>query len=123
MIVPYRINRDGSRLPQMSYNMLIWRWSDEYSDKNRRRRERLTHGGVASEFMRSGDHQALARFDQESFLNEINTSFPGDESEKPFIVERYPKGIIFNYSGAVRLKIVPVIGGVAMKQGLNATEA
>ena len=106
----------------MSYNLLIWRWSDEYADKNRQRRERLTHTKVASEFIQSGQHVALGPFDQEPFLDAINALFPGDESVKPFVVERYPQGIIFNYGGQVRFDIVPVIGGVAKKHGLNSTE-
>ena len=107
----------------MSYNMLIWRWSNEYADKNRQRRERLTHMRVASEFMQASQHVALGEFDQESFLREINVLFPGDDAAKPFVVERYPQGIIFNYGGQVRLDIVPVIGGIAKKHGLNSTEA
>ena len=106
----------------MMYHLLIWRWSDEYADKNRQRRERLTHTKVASEFVRSCQHAAIGPFDQESFLKEINALFPGDESDRPFVVERYPQGIIFKYGVQTRFDIVPVIGGVAKKHGLNSTE-
>src|SRR5437016_1789088 len=105
----------------MSYNLLIWRWADEYADKNRQRRERLTHTKVASEFMQSGRHVALGPFDQESFLEEVDVLFPGDDMAKPFVVDRYPQGIVFNYGGQVRFEIVPVIGGVARKHRLNST--
>jgi hypothetical protein len=123
MLADAPVRWTGSRKNNMSYNLLIWRWSDEYADKNRQRRERLTNKRVASEFMQAGQHVALGAFDQESFLRDINVLFPGDDADKPFLVERYPQGVIFNYSGKVRFDIVPVIGGVAKNHGLNSTEA
>jgi hypothetical protein len=107
----------------MSFNLLVWRWSAEYSDRNRQRREQLTHQKVASEFMESGSHYALEGFDQDSFLTEIESSFPGDETDKPFVIERYETAIVFNYGAGDRLRVAPIIGRIAMKAGLNATEA
>ena len=107
----------------MSFNLLIWRWSPEYADRNRQRRKKLTHQKVASEFMDSGSHFAIAGFDQDMFLIEIASSFPGDETDWPFVIERYETAIVFSYGAEDRLRIVPIIGRTAMKLGLNATEA
>ena len=108
----------------MSYNLLIWRWSDPYADKNRRRREGLTHSGVAADFIRDGDHPALGEFEQEGFLEEVKAVFPtAGEPDGPFVIERYPKGVVFNYGATDRFRIVPVLGGLAAKRGLNSTEA
>jgi hypothetical protein len=106
----------------MTYNILVWRWAPEYADRKRQRRERLTHTRVAQAFAPSGEHFAAGDFDQEAFLTSIHERFPDDEVGKPFVVERYPRGIIFNYGGRVRFDIVPVIGGIAKSHGLNSTE-
>jgi hypothetical protein len=73
--------------------------------------------------MESGSHYAIASFDQELFLNEIEASFPRDERDRPFVIERYETAIVFNYGARDRLRIVPIIGRIAMKLGLNATES
>jgi hypothetical protein len=104
----------------MSYNLLIWQWADAYADKNRRRREHLTNKKVAADFLQSGQHPAVGPFDQEMFLKEIDRLFP--VKQKPFLIERYGYGLVFNYSERVRFSIVPVIGRVAQKHGLNSTE-
>jgi hypothetical protein len=108
----------------MSYNLLIWRWNDAYADKNRRRREGLKHGSVAAGFMHDGDHPALGEFEQEAFLAEVQALFPSaGEPDGPFVVEQYPKGVVFNYGAEERFRIVPILGGLAAKRGLNSTEA
>jgi hypothetical protein len=107
----------------MSYNLHIWRWSDSYADKNRRRREGLTHSSVAADFLRDGDHPALGQFEHETFLAEVNAVFANaGQPDGPFIVERYPKGVVFKYGATERFRVVPVLGGLA-KRGLNSTEA
>lgn len=108
----------------MSYNLLIWRWSDRYGDKNRRRREKLTHGGVAADFLRDGDHPALGEFEQEAFLAEVEGAFPdAGQPDGPFVIERYAKGVVFNYGAGERLRVVPILGDLAANRGLNSTEA
>jgi len=106
----------------VGYNLLIWQWAPDYADKKRQRRERLTHTKVTYAFAESGEHFAVGHFDQDAFLHDIDDRFPGVELTKPFAIERYPAGIIFNYGGAVRFDIVPVIGEIAKKHGLNSTE-
>ncbi len=106
----------------MGYNLLVWRWAPDYADKKRQRKEGLTHRKVADAFTESSEHFAVGEFDQESFLADINERFPGDELDKPFVVERCSQGVFFNYGGEVRFDIVPVIGGIAKKHGLNSTE-
>lgn len=108
----------------MPFNLLIWRWNDAYADKNRRRREVLKHRSVAADFMRDGDHPALGAFEQESFLAEVKALFPNaGQPDGPFVIEQYPKGVVFNYGSEERFRIVPILGGLAAKRGLNSTEA
>jgi len=107
----------------MGWNLVVWQWKQEFKEPSARKKQKLKMSDVAHSLIASGDHAAAASFTQEPFVESLLDQYPGSDTDRPFLIERYPKCVLINYDSTARINIVPVIGRLAMKHGLNGTEA
>ena len=108
----------------MTANLVIWKWSEDYAKPYARKKEKLTMGSVVKEFMISEDETKFGSFDQRAFeeaaIAELaNRGF----SAENVLIENYDKCMVFNMTLRVSDQLIPLIGTLAMKHGLNGTEA
>jgi hypothetical protein len=106
----------------MTYNLLLWRWSDDYSTPAKRKKRGLKILDVTAEFTRTGDHAAIGDADISAFRAAVDALFGADEDKRPFVFEQYPRCAVINYTQAVRFDLVPKIADLGRRFGLNASE-
>lgn len=106
----------------MSENLLVWKWSEEFDSPAKRKKLKIRFGDVTSAFVERGDSAAFGNFDMEGFLTVVSGLFPEPEEERPFVIERYPRAICFSIPNAAAPELIPKLGGLAMKHGLNGAQ-
>lgn len=106
----------------MSWNLLVWRWSEDFDTPAKRKRQKLKTADVTQCFAENGDHPAIGDADLSAYLAKVFEEFGPESTELPFMVERYDKCVVFNYGGGVRFEIVPILGKLAMSMGFKAAE-
>jgi hypothetical protein len=106
----------------MTWNLLLWRWSEEYDTPAKRKKKGVKFGDITSEFARTGDHAAIGEADVAAFRAAVDTAFGDDEDNRPFVFEAYPKCAVVNYTSGVRFDLVPKVAGIGRRFGLNASE-
>lgn len=107
----------------MTANLVVWKWAEEYQKPYARRKEQLTNHGVIKDFMLNGDESRFGPIDLDSFaeaarLELVNNGFSEDDA----LIERYERCLVFNIGSSKRGQLIPLIGKLAMKHGLNGTE-
>lgn len=106
----------------MTCNLLLWRWSDDYSTPAKRKKRGVKFADVTAEFARTGDHAAIGDADVSAFRAAIDEVFGAEEDRRPFVFEQYPRCAVINYTQAARFDIVPKIADLGRRFGLNASE-
>ncbi|WP_157082254.1 hypothetical protein [Sphingomonas pruni] len=106
----------------MTFNLLLWKWSDDFDTPSKRRKHALKMGHVTAQFAKTGDHPAIGDADVHSFRLAIDAEFGQNEDDRPFAFEDYGKCAVINYPNAVRFDLVPRVAGIGKRFGLNASE-
>jgi hypothetical protein len=103
----------------MSINLLVWRWSDIAATASLRKKAKVTFTSVRSDYTSKRDSRAFADFDFSPFLASVAIHYP---EGVPFVVEKNARHLVFSIANSDRIAVVPVLGGLAMRAGLNASE-
>ena len=106
----------------MSESLLVWKWSEDFDSPAKRKKAKIKFGDVTSAFLRTGDSSAFGDFDLDGFLDSVSKTFPEPEEERPFVAERYPRAICFSIPNQSAGELIPKLGGLAMKHGLNGAQ-
>ena len=104
----------------MTQSMLIWKWSDDFDTKSKRRK--LKFGDIKTAYSLAEDHPALGPADFSNFLDEVTKMFGADRDSWPFVLQVAAKAVLVSYASANRFSVVPAVGRLAMKCGLNGAE-
>lgn len=108
----------------MTANLIVWKWGDAYQKPHVRRKEKLTNRSVVDDFMQSGDESRFGPMDQDAFEKAAKAELVENGFEEDdVLIERYGKCVVFNMALAKRDSLLPLIGSLAMRHGLNGTEA
>jgi hypothetical protein len=106
----------------MRYNLLLWKWSDEFDTPGKRKKFKLKFGDITSSFVKHGHHPAIGSADMQGFSNAMEGVFGTNESSRPFVFKLYEQCAVVNYPSAVRFDLVPKVAGIGRRFGLNASE-
>jgi len=106
----------------VTYNLLLWKWSDDYDTPQKRKKHKLKFSDITSAFLQTGTHPAIGDFCPSDFRAAIDENFGADEDFRPFVFEEYDHCIVINYPNAVRFQLVPKIANIGRQFGLNASE-
>ena len=106
----------------MTFNMLLWKWSDEFDTPAKRKKHGLKFGHITSQFAQTGDHPAIGKADIAAFRQAVDSEFGSDEDQRPFVFEDYGKCAVVNYPNAVRFELAPRIYAIGRRFGLNSSE-
>lgn len=106
----------------MTWNLLLWRWSQDYDSPSKRKKKWIKFSDITSQFVKSGDHPAIGDGDISGFREAINQAFGDDEDNRPLVFEDYGKCAVVNYANAVRFEIAPKIANIGRRFGLNSSE-
>ncbi len=107
----------------MTVNLVIWKWGDDYSTSHARRKHKLKMSDVAAALIDEENHVATGDFDQQEIIRQIEELYPQEPKDRPFVIEQYNRHIIVNIPLQSRFDVVPKIGQLAMRLGLNGSEA
>jgi hypothetical protein len=107
----------------MTVNLVIWKWGDDYSTPNSRRKVKLKTSDVAAALVGDEEHVATGEFDQQELIRQIESLYPQAPENRPFVIEQYNRHVVVNIPLQSRFDVVPKIGQLAMKLGLNGSEA
>jgi hypothetical protein len=106
----------------MTWNPLLWKWSEDYDTPAKRKKKGLRFGDLTGDFSSKGDHPAIGAANIDGFCRALDDQFGSDETERPFVVERYAKCVVVNYPNSSRLTVVPQVAKIGRQFGLNASE-
>ncbi|OQW62036.1 MAG: hypothetical protein A4S17_08320 [Proteobacteria bacterium HN_bin10] len=104
----------------MTWNLLLWKWSDEYDTAAKRKG--VTFSQITSEFAATGDHPALGDADIDGFCRALDEQFGADDEGRMFTVESRSRCAVVNSPLSTRLELIPKIAAVGRRFGLNAAE-
>lgn len=108
----------------MTANLVVWKWADNYQKPHARRKEKLTNLSVVKEFMLSEDESKFGLIDLDGFAEAARKELVANGfSEDDVIIERYERCLVFNMGLRRSGELLPLIGSLAMKYGLNGTQA
>jgi hypothetical protein len=107
----------------MTANLVIWKWHSDLADPASRRKRKVKVGQAAEAILHGAGDALTEPFPQQPLLDAIDAAFPGPEEDRPFAIERNPKHVVVNVAMASRINIISVIGPLANRMGLNASEA
>ena len=106
----------------MTFNLLLWKWSDDYDTPAKRKKHKIKFGDITGQFAQTADHPAIGSADIAGFVRALDEEFGADEDRRPFVLERHSRTAVINYLNAVRLDLVPRVAAVGRRFGLNASE-
>lgn len=106
----------------MTENLLVWKWSDDFATPAKRRKLKVRFSDVTSSFIETGDSPAFGEFDVDAFLSAVHDLYPGEDEELPFVIERSGRAICFSIPNARAYELIPILGRLAMKHGLNGSQ-
>ncbi len=106
----------------MTWNMLLWKWDQDFDTPAKRRKAGVKNSEVAKSFGREGEHIAIGSADVQAVRIALDAEFGADEENRPFVVEDYGKCVVVNYPNDVRLEIAPKLGAIARKLRMNSCE-
>ena len=108
----------------MTANLVVWKWAEEYQKPHARRKEKLTNLSVVKAFMLEEDESKFASIDIDGFAEAARKELVANGfSEDDVIVERYERCLVFNMGLRQSGELLPLIGSLAMRHGLNGTQA
>ena len=93
------------------------------TDSAAHRKRKVKVGEAAVAILHDAGDDLTDPFPQQPLLDAIDAAFPEPEQDRPFVIERNPKHIVVNVTMASRIKAISVIGPLANRMGLNASEA
>ena len=106
----------------MSFNLVVWAWSEEYNTSERRRRLGVKYKDITTGFAEKGDHPAMRAFDFQDFEAAVVELVGPETVDGPYILEPYPKARCYNMPYSQALRLVPLIGTLARRFGLTSAE-
>src|SRR5262245_15342121 len=106
----------------MSVNLVIWAWSEKYDAPAKRKKLKIKFDEIKDIWADKGDHPCMAGFDFAKFEAAVIEKLGPEEVDGPYVLERYPRSLCFNLPFSQAPKLIPVIGTIARKFGLNAAE-
>ena len=107
----------------MSFNLVVWAWTDDYSTSARRRRRGVKYADIMASFVEEGDHPAMREFDFTEFEAAVEAEIGPEQVDGPYILERYPRARVYNMPFSQAPRLVPLIGAIARRFGLTSAEA
>ena len=107
----------------MSVNLVVWAWSKDFDTPAKRKKHKLKFDAIKQGWADNGDHPSMAPFDFGEFEAAVAEKVGPQVVDGPYILERYPHSLCFNLPFSQAPKLIPVIGTIARKFGLNTTEA
>src|SRR5262249_37081949 len=105
-----------------SVNFVVWSWSKEYDTPAKRRKQKIKFGDIGETWAETGGHPCMAEFDFGDFEADVVAKLGPEIVDGPYILERYPRSLCYNLSQSRAHELVPTIGNIARKFGLNAAE-
>lgn len=106
----------------MSVNLVIWSWNESFDTPAKRSKQKLKFSDLGDVWSETGDHPSMGDFDFTDFVAAIAAKLGPQKIDGPYILERYPKSLCYHLPGSKSQELIPVIGGIARKFGLNAAE-
>jgi hypothetical protein len=106
----------------MSVNLVVWRWSEDFDTPAKRKKQKIKFDQIKDVWADTGDHPSMAVFDFAKFEAAVVEKVGPQKEDGAYILERYPKSICYNMPFSQASKLIPVIGTIARKFGLNAAE-
>ena len=106
----------------MSFNLVVWKWTEDYDTSTKRRKLKTKYGDVMSAFAESESHPAMCEHDFSSFVADVDSTVGPSVDGEPYILEPYPCAIVYNMGYSRVEALVPVIGNLARKHGLTSAE-
>lgn len=106
----------------MSVNLVVWSWNHDHDTPAKRRKLRIKFDDIMATWAEAGDHPCMGDFDFAAFEAAVAAKLGPAKVDGPYIVERYPRSLCYNLPESKAAKLVPVIGTIARKFGLNAAE-
>lgn len=106
----------------MSVNLVIWSWSENFDTPAKRRKQKLKFDAVKEIWAESGDHPSMGAFDFAEFEAAVVARLGPQVVDGPYILERYPHSLCYNLPQSAAHTLIPVIGTIARRFGLNAAE-
>lgn len=106
----------------MSFNLVVWAWSDDYNTPGKRRKHKVKYPDVMAEFTESESHPAMREHDFTSFIADVESTVGPAVDGEPYILEQYPCAVVYNMAKSRVMELVPRIGDLARKHGLTSAE-
>ena len=106
----------------MSINLVVWSWNDGHDTPAKRRKHKIVFDDIRAGWAVNGDHPSMAGFDFAPFEAAVVDKLGPERVVGPYILERYPRSLCYNLPFSQAAKLIPIIGGIARKFGLNAAE-
>lgn len=106
----------------MSVNLVVWSWNEGYETPAKRRKHKLKFDAIKEVWAESGDHPCMGAFDFKEFEAAVVANLGPHVIDGPYILERYPRSLCYNLPQSKAHTLIPVIGMIARRFGLNAAE-
>lgn len=106
----------------MSVNLVVWAWSEQFDTPAKRKKLKIKFGEIKDVWADKGDHPSMAAFDFAKFEAAVAQKIGLQEEDGPYILERFPRSLCYNLPFSQAPKLIPAIGNIARKFGLNAAE-
>jgi hypothetical protein len=106
----------------MSVNLVVWSWSGNFDTPAKRKKQKIKFDEILRVWADTGDHPCMAPFDFTKFEAAVIEQIGPQEVDGPYILERFQRSICYNLPFSQAPKLIPLIGTIARKFGLNAAE-
>jgi hypothetical protein len=106
----------------MSVNLVIWSWSEGYETAAKRRKHKLKFDAIKEVWAETGNHLCMGAFDFKEFEAAVVAKLGPQVVDGPYILERYRHSLCYNLPMSAAHTLIPVIGTIARRFGLNAAE-
>lgn len=106
----------------MSVNLVVWAWSKEFDTPAKRKKLKIKFDEIMGVWADKGDHPSMAKFSFGEFEAAVVEKIGPEKVDGSYILERYPRSLCYNLPFSQAPKLIPLIGTMARKFGLNAAE-
>ena len=106
----------------MSVNLVVWAWGEDFNTPAKRKKLKVKFDQIKDAWAENGDHPSMATFDFTAFEAAVAERIGPEVVDGPYILGRYPRSLCYDLPFSQAPKLIPVIGTIARKYGLNAAE-
>lgn len=106
----------------MTVNLVVWSWNEGYETPAKRRKHKLKFDTIKEAWAETGDHPSMGPFDFKEFEAAVVAKLGPQVIDGPYVLERYPHSLRYNLPQSTAHPLIPAIGTIARRFGLNAAE-